>query len=59
MKVCMVITGYFGQNVKNYFWKKNLIILSYKWNSKIKLLNDQVCSITQKVDLPTLSMKVH
>ena len=25
MKACVAITSYFGQDVKNYFWKKRLL----------------------------------
>ena len=25
-EACVAITSYFGQNVKNYFWKKRLLL---------------------------------
>ena len=45
MKACVAITSYFGQS----------FVLGYKWNSKKRLLNDQVRSITHEVDLLALT----
>ena len=55
MKTCVAITSYFSRNKKNYFWKKDCFVLGKNRAVKIKLLNDQVLSITHEVDLSALS----
>ena len=58
MKACVVITSYSGRNVKNYFWKKKIASFwVINGTVKIKLLNDQIRSITHEVDLSALTHK--
>ena len=56
MKACVVITSYSGRKLRNYFWKKKIASFWVtKGIVKIKLLNDQIRSITHKVDLSAIT----
>ena len=56
MKACVVITSYSGRNVKNYFWKGKIAsVWVTNGTLKIKLLNDQIRSITHEVGLSELT----
>ena len=53
----MAITSFFSHNIRNCFGKKIILFWLPNGTIKIKLLEDQVHSITHEVDLWVLSLK--